>query len=263
MIAYAMGSNHQGRSFVGREPEGQARELRISQYPTDPLWARTLEHPAEPAEPEGYIGRPLADEAVRKCVHCHSTNFRAIQHPEGRPEAADHGIGCERCHGPGEHHLRAVETKFPDLAIARPKVAPADQVVALCAQCHQAVAAASSTTPKPGAIRFQAPTFVQSRCYTESGTLSCVTCHNPHRNASRNTAGYEALCLQCHPASTSQKPQPATRPALPRTYAPCPTGAERDCLRCHMPRVTDAVPRAIFTDHFIRIRSDAARPSQH
>ena len=204
-----MGSNHQGRSFLAHDRQGQARELRLSQYPSAPFWSRTSEHPVKPPGPDGYLGRPIPDESVRRCVHCHSTNFRAIQDPEGRPEAGDHGIGCERCHGPGGHHLRAVDAKFPDLAIARPKIATAAQVVSICAQCHKAPESASPLSPTY--IRFQVPTLVRSRCYTESGSLSCVTCHNPHRDASRNASDYEAICLQCHSSAKQSGRQTAIR----------------------------------------------------
>jgi hypothetical protein len=252
VVEYAMGSNHQGRTFVGRDRQGQARELRESQYPSEPHWDRTSEHPDRPPDPEGYLGRPVADESVRRCVHCHSTNFRAIQHPEGRPEAADHGIGCERCHGPGGHHVRAVEVKFPDPAIARPRLASAAGVVALCGQCHKAPESASPSSPN--FIRFQAPTLVLSRCYTESGKLSCVTCHDPHRDAGRNPAEYEAICLQCHPNPGMPPAQQGRGPRPDRTWKSCPVNPASDCLRCHMPRVPDAVPRAVFTDHQIRVR---------
>ena len=254
VIEYAMGSNHQGRSFVGHDRRGQARELRLSQYPSAPVWSRTSKHPAEPPDPGGYLGRPISNEAVRKCVHCHSTNFRAIQQPEGRPEANDLGIGCERCHGPGGHHVRAVETRFPELAIARPKIATAERVVALCAECHKAPENLPSLSP--GFIRFQAPTLIQSRCYTESGTLSCATCHNPHRNASRNPADYETVCLQCHPSPNSGSTPVKLQADRPKSWAPCRTGAETDCLSCHMPRIPEAVKRTVFTDHHIRIRED-------
>jgi predicted CXXCH cytochrome family protein len=132
--------------------------------------------------------------------------------------------------------------------------------VALCAQCHKAPESVSPTSPS--FIRFQAPTLVQSRCYTESGTLSCVTCHNPHKNASRTASDYEALCLECHPSVKGQDRQAAKELAREKTWAPCPTGAERDCLSCHMPRIKDAVPRTIFTDHFIRVRKEADSPAQ-
>jgi hypothetical protein len=252
VIQYALGSNHQGRSFLARDRDGQARELRVSQYPARPEWDRTSEHPAEPPGPDGYLGRPISEDSVRQCVHCHSTNFRAVQAPAGRPEASDRGIGCERCHGPGGHHLKAIEQRFPDLAIARPKLASATQIVNLCGQCHKAPESASPA--KASYIRFQAPTFVQSRCYTESGTMSCVTCHNPHRDAARDPAHYEAICLQCHPKQGSPNKRSGNALAHGKTWAPCPTGASRDCLKCHMPSIGEAVPRTTFTDHHIRIR---------
>jgi tetratricopeptide (TPR) repeat protein len=257
VVEYAMGSCHQGRSFVGHDRQGQARELRLSQYPSAPLWSRTSEHPETPPGPDGYLGRPLAEDSVRQCVHCHSTNFRAIQDPQGRAEADDHGIGCERCHGPAGHHVRAVEAKFPDLAVARPKIAQPAQVVALCGQCHKAPETASPD--KPNFIRFQAPTLVQSRCYTESGKLSCVTCHNPHRDASRDPASYEAICVTCHNSPRTQDQSAEKAIKRDRTWTPCSTGAERGCLGCHMPRIPDAVPRATFTDHHIRIRHEMKR----
>jgi hypothetical protein len=250
-----MGSNHQGRSFVGRDRDGQARELRVSQYPSAPEWDRTSEHPDEPPDRAGYLGRPIADESVRLCVHCHSTDFRAAQRPDGRPEAGDHGIGCERCHGPGGHHLRAIDERFPDLAIARPRLASASQIMGLCGQCHKAPASASPD--KLNFIRFQAPTFVQSRCYTESGSMSCVTCHNPHRDAGRNPAEYEAICLRCHPGGGGRAGEGGRETLSTKTWSACPVNPKSDCLRCHMPRVEGAVPRAVFTDHHIRVREES------
>lgn len=214
-----------------------------------------MEHPAVPRDPSGYLGRSITDESVRRCVHCHSTNFQAIQHPAGRPEAGDRGIGCERCHGPGGHHLRAVEAKFPDLAVARPRIADAASVVALCAECHKSTESVAPDAPR--SIRFQAPALMLSRCYTESGTLSCVTCHNPHRDASQNSSDYEGICLQCHPIAKERDGRPHSEGTAARVWSACAAGAERDCLSCHMPRVKDAIPRTTFTDHYIRVRREA------
>ena len=72
-------------------------ELRISRYPAAPEWDRTMEHPAVPPDPAGYLGRPVSAESFRKCLHCHATNFRAAREPEGRPEAPRPG-----------HRLRAL-----------------------------------------------------------------------------------------------------------------------------------------------------------
>ncbi len=250
VIAFALGSNHQGQSFLARDDEGRAYELRISRYPATPEWDRTMEHPAVPPDAAGYLGRPVSAESFRRCLHCHATNFRAAGEPDGRPEARDRGIGCERCHGPGGHHAAAVAAHLPEPAIARPRLAPPAQVVALCAECHTAPA---STTPShPGFVRYQASAFVLSRCYTRSGeAFSCVTCHDPHQDAGTTSAEYVAKCLECHrpSAASMTSPERSSSPTGPR----CPVNPRDDCISCHMPTVKDAVPRTVFTDHRIRI----------
>ncbi len=254
LVAYALGSNHQGQTFLGKEEQGQYRELRLSRYPGEPHWDRTIEHPLNPPDEAGYLGRPISAESLRRCLHCHATNFRAVQEPAGRSEANDRGIGCERCHGPGGNHLRAMADKFSEPAIARPKLASAARVVELCAECHKAPASANPNDP--GFIRFQAPNFVKSRCYTESGkSFSCVTCHNPHQNAERKPAHYESTCLSCHRAT-----QDPTAKNEHITASSCPVNSTKDCLRCHMPRVSNAVPRSVFTDHFIRKNAGSRNP---
>jgi tetratricopeptide (TPR) repeat protein len=252
VIQYAMGSNHQGQTFLGRDSKGGMRELRVSRYPADPKWARTMDHPEMLPEPADYLGRPLSVDAVRKCLNCHSTDFEAVGHPAGHPEALDHAIGCERCHGPGGNHIAAVNLHFPQLAIRRPRLATAAQVVALCGECHRAPD--RSSLDEPRAVRFQEPAVLASRCYSESdGGLSCVTCHNPHQPAERNAKYYEAICLECH-AGPGQQSAPATGAIRTAKWSTCPVNARGDCLSCHMPRTSDAVPRAVFTDHFIRVR---------
>ena len=80
--------------------------------------------PRIPRRPADYLGMPLTEDAVRRCFSCHVTNPQAVLETSG-PEAADHAIGCEKCHGPGGNHVLAVAAKFPDLAIARPAWPPA------------------------------------------------------------------------------------------------------------------------------------------
>jgi tetratricopeptide (TPR) repeat protein len=251
VVEYALGANHQGRSFLGRESSGQVRELRISQYPHPPEWGRTMEHPAVPPDEPGYLGRPITAEATRKCLGCHATNFRAAREPGGRPEGRDRGIGCERCHGPGGNHLLAIAARFPEPAIARPRLAPAARVVALCGECHHAP---NKTTPADaGFVRYQASSLVLSRCYIESAeALSCVTCHDPHKDAETSASYYEGKCLSCH---VLPGPSAPGRPAgSSRNGKMCPVNPRKDCLNCHMPAVKDAVPRTVFTDHRIRVR---------
>jgi hypothetical protein len=253
VVEYALGSNHQGQSFLGRDDQGQVRELRLSHYPSAPEWDRTMEHPTVPPDLEGYLGRPISPESFRRCLHCHATNFRSAQEPEGRPESHDHGIGCERCHGPAGHHLLAIAAGLAEPAIARPRLASAAQVVALCGECHTAP---PGTTPASAKfVRYQATGFTLSRCYAarRGDGFSCVSCHDPHEDAETSTTFYEAKCISCHSSDPAATPGAGVKPVRTSTSAACPVNPGKDCLTCHMPKIKDAVPRTEFTDHQIRI----------
>jgi tetratricopeptide (TPR) repeat protein len=258
VVQYAFGSGDRGLTLVGRDDHGQSRELRLSHYHHDAesFWDVTSGHPIHPSEPSEYLGQPLTDDAVRRCLLCHVTAPRFVHDTYG-PLPSDHGIGCERCHGPGENHLLAVAAKFPDLSIARPTMASGARIVALCAQCHSP--RGRSTTPDdPFSVRFQGTTLTWSRCFTESNdALDCTTCHDPHRNVVTSMAHYESKCLSCHPGPGSKRaaPSQARRADVAEKAARtvCPVNRTEGCIGCHMPAVKNVVPHSTFTDHFIRV----------
>ncbi len=86
-----------------------------------------------------------------------------------------------------------------------------------------------------------------SRCYRETESLTCTTCHDPHAPA-RDRAGYAAVCRECHADESCRL-----------------SGSERqragnDCLTCHMPQVPTEITHIAFTHHRIGIhRPDDAR----
>ena len=49
--------------------------------------------------------------------------------------------------------------------------------------------------------------------------------------------------------------------ALEPRAVTCPVNPRVDCLKCHMPKVPSVVPHAMFTDHHIRIHSEAPADS--
>ena len=233
----------------------------IRRRPTRAVWDVTSGHNPHPPMDQGFLGLTLTEDAVQRCFSCHVTNPQAVLSATG-PEAADHAIGCEKCHGPGGNHLLAVNARFPDLAIARPSLASGARVVKICAQCHSP--RGQVVDPEnPTSVRFQGTTLTWSRCYTESNDrLDCVTCHDPHRNVVTSEAHYEAKCLACHPVSPSESGR-SGEPLRRRfdltdpTHAPsCPVSPASGCISCHMPKVKDAIPHSPFTDHFIRVHPE-------
>ncbi len=272
VVQYAFGSGDRGMTLVGREPNGQARELRLSDYPEMiskgaevhhvPQWDRTSGHPTVPPKADEYLGQPLGADDVRRCLLCHVTDPYSVAEQRG-PCAADRAIGCERCHGPGHNHVLAVEGKLQaiDPAIARPSMATGPEIVQLCSGCHNP-RGRDVLRDDPLAARFQGATLTWSRCYSESdGALNCLTCHDPHRNASTSKEYYEARCLECH--SRSQPPSEVARNRPGRrslrevpTRTVCPVNPSNGCLGCHMPAVQGIVPHSTFTDHFIRVHKD-------
>jgi hypothetical protein len=204
-------------------------------------------------------------DGVVRCLHCHVTQSRNFRDPppEGGagPEAADTGIGCERCHGPGGNHLKAIAGDLPDRAIINVASAPASTVNAKCAECHVVGSRSliESLPDDPRFVRSPGVTFPFSRCYTESdGAMNCLTCHDPHREADHASSFYDAKCLTCH-SRESRAPVPtgsgdATAPSRPRTI--CPVNPLKDCLDCHMPKVPVPDLHTNLTDHYIRVRGD-------
>ena len=187
-------------------------------------------------------------DGVAKCLYCHTTNPRSDRGPTG-PEASDRAIGCERCHGPGGHHLAAVAAGLPDAAIVSLATASPELVTAKqCNDCHiLGRDFGKDVLDDPAWSRSQGVGWTFSRCNSESGgAFGCVTCHDPHKpSRSTTTAQYEAKCLSCHSSPG-------------RNNQSCPVNPSKDCLGCHMPRVRIDPFHLSLTDHYIRVRRESA-----
>lgn len=168
-----------------------------------------------------------------------------------------YGIDCERCHGPAKKHVNH-HLKFPkDLKaqfITTKTKLNNQQKLDQCAICHS-----GNNSPqlksrfdfRPGdtlsqfflsnpAVSKDAPIDVhgnqlellkQSKCFTKDNGLNCITCHNPHTNAEKNTSYYSQICMSCHQQSSKNfcKVQPF-QPSF-----------KNNCVDCHMPTKSSAV----------------------
>jgi tetratricopeptide (TPR) repeat protein len=253
VVEYAFGASDRAVTMIGRDTEGSYRAARLSYYHSADggIWDRSLGDVPDTGSVESFRGERVGvRDGVVRCLYCHVTQARNYRNPlpaTGRgPEAADQGIGCERCHGPGANHIAAIKASFPDRAIVNAGTASAPAIVAQCADCHiVGVASEIREQPQnPGFVRSPGATFTASRCFTESsGALSCLTCHDPHSDTRQSSAFYESKCLACHAATTT-------------SLKSCRVNPANDCLNCHMPKIPVAVLHDSMTDHYIRVHRE-------
>ena len=262
VVDYAFGTTERYVTMIGRADGGDFRAVRLSYYRNaeGSGWGRTSGDVGAPDPHETIRGRPIAvRDGVVRCLACHVTRPREFREPPpavAGPEAADPAIGCERCHGPGSNHLAAVAVDLADraIAIARTGMAPSATVNAQCAECHTVdIPTVIRDAPEdPRYVRSPSLTLTFSRCYSESdGRLTCLTCHDPHREAERTAAFYETKCLSCHSPERAGPTRPAGRGTA------CKINPTTGCLDCHMPKVPVADLHTTLTDHYIRVH----RPS--
>ncbi len=89
----------------------------------------------------------------------------------------------------------------------------------------------------------------QSKCYTQSETLACISCHDPHHESVQfdTDAFYREKCFECH---DDQSCGVARDVRMEKQ--------DNDCVACHMPRVDSEIAHAATTNHRIGIHSDAS-----
>jgi Flp pilus assembly protein TadD len=227
LLEWAFGSGVRGITPVG-SIGGSYFEHRISWYTVGDRAGLTMGHKADPPDDVvAALGAKQPAETIFRCFNCHATGSKT------GPDVSElqPGVQCERCHGPGEAHVRAPSAK----TIENPGRLSPRALVEACGQCHRLP---PSGVDDRESIRFAPVGLMGSRCFRESGKLSCLTCHDPHSDVNHDAAYYVNKCLECHAGST-----PAVN---------CPRATRDNCLPCHMPKANTA-PLLTFTDHRIRI----------
>lgn len=195
----------------------------------------------------GDLSRPLAPQ----CLECHTVWVdykRGSLNRYGPFEPQLLGVTCERCHGPAKTHVahhRAFPAEKLPAHIVQPRTLSRERKMDLCAQCHtnavrhrrppfsyrpgedlcESFYVLDTQYPEQDRVANQVRYLKESRCYQQSDSLTCITCHDPHRKSHRgDSVSTSQSCLNCHlPESCNE------RSRLPE--------AVRDkCSECHMPR---------------------------
>ena len=229
---YVIGSGEQAMAFLLERGDGYLFESPITWYSRKQKWDLSPGYEKDNLHFERFI-KPA-------CLFCHSNQFDHVEGTENRyrqPIFRGHAIGCERCHGPGELHVRKPEHVGDELPnIVNPaRLQPALRE-AVCQQCHlqgdiRIVRAGRSLTDyRPGLplssiesvfvkaenldkTRFfgQVEQMYESRCFRESsGKMGCISCHDPHElpDPREKAAYYRDRCLNCHAEKGCSLPKP-------------------------------------------------------
>lgn len=223
--------------------------------------------------------------APQGCLICHAGYVTPLEGNSYQPEIQQTSIGCESCHGPGSLHAERQgngnASPGDDLTIVNPADLDRELAESVCANCHlrgEATVYLRGRTMndfRPGLLltNLRLDYGIQgdrqnmevvghmeqmrmSRCYTQSTTLTCISCHNPHEHPSAETRleYYRQTCLECHTSN-------ACGLTLAERHQ---TDRNDNCVACHMPQTDTDIPHFAFTHHRIGIHtdSDSSSPDQ-
>src|SRR5207248_3744470 len=130
-VQFVLGSGSQGLGYL-IERDGFLFQSPISWYAHQRRW--DLAPGYEKQNP--HFDRPV----VSTCLYCHANRVEPVAGTINRyqpPIFRGHAIGCERCHGPGELHVRRpTVVAGRDRTIVNPAALEASLRDAVCEQCH-------------------------------------------------------------------------------------------------------------------------------
>lgn len=270
-----IGSGNKGQGYLYWKDD-RLFQLPISYFTAAGRWANS----------PGFTNSPNFNRQIdARCLECHSTYFNTISFSLGGIEQYDrkeivYGISCEKCHGPGLRHVE-YHTENPGKNIGKYIINPASfsriQKLELCALCHGGSLrktkpsfsfmlgdslynffAENKTAPKPDDIDVHGNQYGllrASKCFRMSESLTCVTCHNIHKNERGQVAVFSQRCISCHNNERGRKCK--LTESLGNIIS-------TNCIDCHMPvkssQIIDvklagshANTAAVVRSHFISI----------
>jgi len=242
------GSGTKGQSYA-TWAGNKLLQLPITYFTSEHQWCNSPGNPNKIA-----INRLVTS----RCLECHSTFVQKISGAEMGPDEFDKstmvlGVDCEKCHGPAAKHV-AFQTENPNEAKARYIINPSTftrlQSLDMCTLCHGGRLQKSKPSfeftagdklsdyfhtdtlaKDPDAIDVHGNQYgllAASKCFRQSQTLTCMSCHNPHANEKGNVVLFSQRCMNCH----NDKHANAVICTLTATLG---TAINSQCTNCHMP----------------------------
>ena len=236
--------------------EDSVYELPLSYYTSVQNWGTSPGYPAN----QPHFDRMISQD----CFECHSSHIELKKKntdsenyfgtqitPETmKKESLIYGIDCERCHGPGMDHVD-YHKKNPELKLAKYMVSNkslnSKQKLDRCVICHFAGdnlqsrfkfvvgnsisdfynESASNPDTNPDVHGNQYGLLSQSKCFLESKTMDCITCHNPHNDETESVSKQSKKCMSCHSEVKNN---------FCTTRMPSGFSLKDNCIDCHMPK---------------------------
>ena len=285
-IHYVMGSGNHARTYLHFDAAGKLTQLPLGWYAEGGgFWAMSPNY-----DQPRHVG--FQREIGFGCMFCHNGypemapgEDASGREPRFRGRLAE-GIDCQRCHGPGRDHIKALTAGAGSAkirsAIVNPRRLDAERQLEICMQCHLE----TTTRSLPNSIvRFDRSVF----SFRPGEPLAGYVLHFDYapENGSKDrfeiahtvyrlrkspcfqaTAGTKQAmtCTTCHDphkalrgAEASARYRDICRQCHAADFTALVASRRHttsdDCLTCHMPkRRTDDVIHAVMTDHFIQRR---------
>lgn len=260
-VDYKIGSGHHTNSHLF-EINGYVHQMPYTYYTQDSI------ADLPPGFEEGGNSR-FSREIGLECMSCHNAHSSHESSSLNKYNSISQGIDCERCHGPGELHVKRklageiIDTsRYIDYSIVNPAKLPLDLQFDICQRCHLQgtsilVNGKSFESFKPGMhLEYVMDTYLpkyendnsfimashvdrlqQSSCFKNT-ELTCTSCHNPHKSVTKMGIDYfDNKCMQCHDI--------------------CDDNKTEDCSSCHMPKsLTSDIMHVSITDHKIGVHNN-------
>lgn len=240
-IDIVAGEPRKGQSYLFWKGD-QLFQLPVSYWSEVDGWVNSPSYPD---------GSPHFDkDIIPRCLECHASYFDWLPPPANRYRKSSLmlGIICEKCHGPGREHValhRASAHLKPGAAeaIVNPAKLARDRQIDVCGLCHSGngtpIAPSLSFLPGDDLRDYIDIPFVpaedaidvhgsqvqmlrRSRCFQQTTTLTCTTCHDVH-TVQRDAASFSSVCRTCH------------QPSQCGEFSRLGDQISTNCIDCHMP----------------------------